>query len=377
MACIPVAAGAVLWGMKREVVWWEWLIGSMVGFAVAGLMHLIAVCGMTSDYETWSGQLHQTTFHPRWVEEYQVAIYKTVTHTDSKGNTYTTQEFSHYETRYRTHHEYWDCDDTLGQNFDITQAHSNEIAKKFEAFFVSEDGHKSGFYSGDPNIYVARNKSGYVYPTTMWRSFENRVKAAPSLFSFMKVPESIRVFPYPKNDHWNQSDRLQGTAASTVSIVAWDQLNARLGPTKKVNVILCGFGPDADSSIAQYQQAAWVGGRKNDVVVCYGGGTPTRPAWVFTFGWTEQELAKRNLDSIFLEHEVNDSIIPLIENEIRANYVIKDWKKFDYISIDVPTWAYVVNLILMLLATGGVYYWAMVNDEDKDGHRYGYGWSRY
>ncbi len=378
MGCLPLVVGAVLWGMKKEVIWWEWLAGAIMGFVVAGIMNLVAVTGMTGDHETWSGRITHATHHPEWVEKYKVAIYKTEHYTDTESYTdgngkrktrtvrKSRQVFSHYETRYRTHSQSWDCQDTLGNGRSIPQSFYEEIKANFGGA-ETRAGNKSGFYSGDPNVYVATNKTGYIYPTTTWRSFENRIKAAPSLFSFSKVPEGTEVFPYPENANWRQSNRLLGSAATTASILEWDRMNARLGPSKKVNVIACGFGPDADSKIAHYQQASWVGGRKNDVVICFGGGTAAKPSWVFVFGWTESELAKRNLESIILENGFGDSVIPLIEKEIEANYVIKDWKKFDYISIEAPTWVYVVNLILIVLASGGYWFWAMTNEADKEG----------
>jgi hypothetical protein len=375
MACLPVAAGAVLWGLKKEVCWWEWLVGSLAGFFVAGIMHIVAVSGMTSDYETWSGQLAVATFYPEWVEKYKVAVYKTVTKRVGKTTT-TERVFSHYETRYRTHHERWELRDTLGQEKDVGKAECDAVAASFGGY-ATQNGNKSGFYKGDPNVYVATNKTGVLHPTTTWRSFENRIKAAPSLFSFAKVPEGTPVHAYPSNRNWRESNRLLGTAAGTIGALDWDQMNSRLGPVKFVNVIAIGFGPDADSSIAQHQQASWVGGRKNDVVICYGGGTPTRPRWAYVFGWTESELAKRNLESIVLDNEVTGAIIPKIEAEIRQNYEIKDWTKFDYITIEPPTWAYVVALILMLGSQGGYWFWAMTNDEDKDSHGFGYRRGRF
>ena len=57
LSLIPVAIGAILWLKNDEIVWWEWLVGSAVGFVVAALLHLIAFTGMTHDVETWSGQI--------------------------------------------------------------------------------------------------------------------------------------------------------------------------------------------------------------------------------------------------------------------------------------------------------------------------------
>jgi hypothetical protein len=305
------------------------------------------------------------------VEKYRVAIYKNKTRTrrDSNGRTHmeTERVFSHYETRYRTHPEYWKCHDNIGEDYGISRQMFQEIVEKFGGA-QSEKTDKSGFYSGDPNIYVANNKTGYVYPVVSLRSFENRIKAAPSVFSFAKVPKDIPVFPYPQNAVAWRSDRLVGTASKTFNLLEWDRLNARLGPSKKVNLILVGFETE-DSSMGQWQEAAWLGGKKNDLVVCYGGRDPKRPSWVYVFGWTEKNIVKQNLTTMFLNQELGNQLLPKIEEEVRRNYVIKDWHKFDYITVEPPLWAYGCIFVVVAITQFGVWFWATKNDQDRGGRR--------
>jgi hypothetical protein len=346
LALLAVVPGAILWVKLKEVTWWECLIPTAVCFITAVIFQFVSVWGMTSDIETWSGQLFKATHHPRWVEEYT----ETETYTDSEGNTQT-----RLVTKTRTHPEHWTATanyGTMEERYEISKTKFREIASRFGGF-VAKRGHKPGRIRGDPNIYVAYNKTGYVYPMNTTMRWENRVKAAPSLFSYSEPPESAPIFEYPKSGHW-KSNRLLGRAAGAVSIRKWDMMNSRLGPIKKVNVILVGFG-SADSGIAQYQEAKWIGGKKNDLVLCYGDG------WSYVFGWTDKEIVKRNLATILLKNKVNDDIIPKIEKEIIANYVIKDWSSFDYIKVDPPGWSYLIFVIVLILVEGGLYAWAILN----------------
>jgi hypothetical protein len=145
-------------------------------------------------------------------------------------------------------------------------------------------------------------------------------------------------------------------------------MNSDLGPFKKVNVILVGFG-NKDSSYGQYQQAKWVGGKKNDLVITFGGGSKKNPAsWAFVFGWTEKELVKRRLESLLMNTPINDDIIPLIQKEIIQNYEIKDWSKFDYITVEPPTWSYWVFMFVLIGSQIGVWYMFITNGIDKDPH---------
>ena len=48
--------------------------------------------------------------------------------------------------------------------------------------------------AGDPNDYVSNNKTGWIEPVTKKVHYENRIKAAPTTFSFVKIPKYVKVF---------------------------------------------------------------------------------------------------------------------------------------------------------------------------------------
>jgi hypothetical protein len=157
-----------------------------------------------------------------------------------------------------------------------------------------------------------------------------------------------------------------GTAKSMISAYDWDVLNTQLGPTKKINLILVGFPAGTPSDMAQWQQAKWIGGKKNDLVICFAGGSLISKAdWVNVFGWTEKDIVKHDIESLFLNNPINKDLIPKIAGEVNANYVKKDWHKFDYITIEPPTWSYWVYIIVMILVEGGLYFWFHYNEFDN------------
>lgn len=363
---IPLVVGAVFWYYFNKIVWWEWLTGFGVQIVLACVFHAIAVHGMTGDVETWSGQISTAEHHPQWVERYTVVVDDS--YTDSRGHTH---HSSHTEVRYTTHQEYWSALTSIGDSHRISETFFREISGRFANLTV-ETPYKSGFYSGDRHVYVSYNKSGYIFPVTGIRNWSNRVKAAPSLFSFPAVPKTARVFEYPENKDWTKSDRLLGTAVGLFSIRQMDLMNSSLGPLKHVNVILVGFPETESENIANYQQAKWIGGKKNDIVICFGGGGQAlRPSWCQVFGWTEKELVKENLKTIVLSNPINNDLFPLIQQEIVSNYKIKDWSKFDYITIEPPTWSYVVYFIVMIVVQSALVFFWFNNDADKeDAHGY-------
>ena len=367
IALLPVAVGGALWVFRREVVWQEWLAGSVAAFLFAGIAHAMALYGMTTDTETWSGQVVQSREFSAWLEYYEYAVYRTEYSTDSKGHTTSHQVFDHWEPSTEYHSIHWRCWSNIDTDYNITQARHHHLEQVFhdrhpEPGDRTTFKHSSRMISGDPYDYVADAHTSWVEPVTKAVRFENRVKAAPSVFSYVQPPPKT-VYDYPENSDPFSSDRLLGSAA-IVGTFAWDQLNARLGPSKKVNVIMVGF-KDQDDSYGHMQEARWIGGKKNDLVITFGG-NPKHPTWARVFGWTEHDLVKRNLESIILEHGALTETIPLIEKEIRANYALKDWSKFDYISVEPPAWSYWVYALVLVLGQAGFWWWAINNDYSKD-----------
>ena len=371
-ALIPIAIGAFLLFKDKQVVWWEWLISAAVAFLLAAIIHGFAVWGMTSDIETWSGRVTKVSHYPQWIEEYRQEHSETYYTGTGKNRTSHTRTW--YTTEHETHYEHWVATRDFGSYDDtinIEHPEFVEIGYKF-GNRLFDDGNQSTshwggkFDGGDRNIYSIKDVTGYIEPATTTKSFENRIKAAPSVFSFSKVPTNITVYSWPNNPDWRRSERLCGTASVLIDRYKWDCLNTALGATKKVNLVMVGFGIK-DSSYGHWQQAKWIGGKKNDLVITFGGATHSNPAqWVYVFGWTESELVKKNLESLLMEYPMNDNIIPLIAKEVSQNYIKKDWHKFDYITLDPPAWSYWVYFITMILTQGGLYWYFHTNEFDKD-----------
>jgi hypothetical protein len=233
------------------------------------------------------------------LSEHERAVYRTVT--DSKGNT--KQVFSHYETYYVNHGPNYNANTTLGE-FTITKDRFDYLVQKFGGQ-KAVSGFRPSYHSGDRNDYHTVNNNSWEEPCTDIRTFENRIKAAPSTFSFPEVPKDSPVFKWPDIDGVKRSNRLLGSVSQKINILEFDRLNARLGPFKKVNVIIIGFPETSSVDIATLQEAAWIGGKKNDLVLCYGGKDSSK--WSYVFGWTDEVLVKRNLETILLNNQINNN----------------------------------------------------------------------
>jgi hypothetical protein len=365
LALLPMAIGLFIWLKNERVVFWEWLLGCLAAMITAGAMHYFTAKSLTGDVETWSGTAVHVEYHTAWTETYQQMRTKTV------GSGKNSRTVTYYTTEFDYHPEHWRAYLDFGSEkseIKISHDYYSQIKREFGGTIVhggKQSAHHLGGsrFSGDNNIYKTPNTTGFFRPVTQIKSFENRIKAARSVFSFAPPPATAKIFPYPANKDPFLSDRLLGLASRHIGAYDWDSLNARLGPKKFVNLILVGFEGDAD--ISQFQESLWLGGKKNDLVLTYGF-DGTKVTWARVFGWSESDVCKRNLESIILKGISRKGIFKEIEDEITANYVIKDWHKFDYLSIEPEAKHFVIYFFVVILVQGGLYIYFHQNQFSKD-----------
>lgn len=66
-----------------------------------------------------------------------------------------------------------------------------------------------------------------------------------------------------------------------------------------------------------------------------------------------------------MSNKVSTSLLPAIEQEIIANYEIKEWKKFNYITVEPPASSYVWLALLMLVVQAVWWFFVKTNLVDK------------
>lgn len=352
---LPILIGYIVKIFNPRIQWREWMIGALAAFLLALPIHYWSYHGQVGDYETWSGKITSAQFIPRWHEYYEYAVYRTEFTYDEKGNINGSyQVFDHWEEATRWHEQYWMAYSNINTSYNISESKYKYFVKNFkneskERGDRTTSEHNSRMISGDPYDYVTYLKDDFVEPITDTRYFVNRIKAAKSVFNFVTPPKEIQVFDYPQNaDVW-RSNRLLGTAPKDFDIRLVDEMNARLGPTKRVNVIIIGFN-SSDSSLAEWQRSKWIGGKKNDLVICYG------TKWVKAFGWSESDICKRNIETLFLQNNKTNDLLKLLEAEIWSNYKKREFTEdFQYLTIEPEFKHWMVFIILMILIQGGLY----------------------
>lgn len=375
LALLPIAVWGIQWYFNREVVWKEAAVGVGAALLVASIFTGIEAAGfmLPSELETRSAPVAYAQFQPRWKEYYEEAIYRTETYpcgTSKNPQTCTRTVFSHWESRRRWHKERWWVVSELG-TFYVNQSRYNEICQKHgDIKAVPGDRrtgeHASRMIEGDPNDYRSVNATGYIYPITDNTKFTNRLlKSKTSLYNFEPVPaeQTKGLFEWPENQNRFDTDRLLGSAQYTWDRREWDQMNARLGPDKKVNLIAIGFPASTDLETGTLQERYWRGGRKNDLVLTYGG-DPKNPNWAYVFGWTERQAVKRLLENRLLE---GTATIDEISRLVREEYELFPFEeRFEHVQVQTPWWYYLIYALVVLTSQGVVHFYFSTNQETKD-----------
>lgn len=361
IAAIPVVLGAFFWLHTRRITFAEWMVGSLLGIAVAVGFHVYAIVTLTLDARIASGPVAFLTHYPKYPD-------------------------TEWETGW---HDHWAVTLDLGDgraDFEITAEEAESIRMRLGA--PAPEKIPSETYDPSREEYrveLYRNRTGVQIPG--WTIVSaRRNEGGPDVFSFADPPEGLPLYDYPfvvgdaavvglisdlgggthvralevQDFDWRESRRLLGRAAEDLSIAQWDAVNAELGPKSGVNLIAIGF--EGDASLARWQEASWKGGKRNDLVICYGPvGESGKPAWTYCFGWTGDETVKRSLESLFLTRGVSDSVLPEMRETVASLYRPREWPEVGWFSIRPPRGAIAVLILLTLILQGRYWIGALLN----------------
>ena len=387
-SCIPAAIWTFLYFHNRKIHIWEAVCSLFISLILAGATHYFSFKNQTGDTETWSGQIESVKLFSAWTERYQEKVYKTeeyYTGTGKNRTRHTRRVFSHYEWRTDHHPRRNIAYSNIG-DYAVSDLKYKELIEEFGGEKSIQGDRetiksKSHMISGDANDYISVNNKNPIIPVTTQKSFENRLKAG-SIWDKKQPSDKLNIPGRPENSNPFRSDRLLGTAKNHFSIRKLDELNAVLGPDKKVDINIVGYNT-GNSQFGQYTESKWLGGNKNTLTICYGmdkdfsvspdsnpgnANNPNKthkPSWVYVFGWSESDICKRNIESLLLTSGVGDAILPELEREVRKNYQKPDWHRFDYIQIEPGGWAWFWFIASLLVCQGLYAWWCLVNHHNK------------
>lgn len=208
-------------------------------------------------------------------------------------------------------------------------------------------------------------KIGEPYATSS--SYVNYVKAVPeSLFNTaaMNQPQFASKIPkYPEVYDYYRINRVITVGVPIADLAQWNaylsEKMVTLGKRKQANVNIV-FVNTPDQTYRYALEAAWLGGKKNDVTVIIGMTTPGKFDWVdtITFGGN----AGNSLMTVLMRDRImaltdigHKSVIDTAVATVTEKFDRKPMKDFEYLksSIIPPDWCIYTALIVGLILSIG------------------------
>jgi hypothetical protein len=127
-----------------------------------------------------------------------------------------------------------------------------------------------------------------------------------------------------------------------------------LGPKKEANFVVA-FVNGNNPTYAQALERAWIGGKKNDVVLILG--TPKYPeiSWVRVLSWTDKQDFKIKLrdDVLALKVVDRERIIQAMVQNTDKLFLRKQMSDFEYLKyeIDPPLWVTIFTFLTSAAAS--------------------------
>lgn len=367
----PIIGALILkFYFHQKVVWWELVIPMIPVIILTPLIKLSDETIQTIDHERRSFYITEARYYEDW-NEY---VHQICTRQVSCGKNCTTTEV--YDCSYVAYHAaYWEVEDNIGNVHYVTQDFYQSLVKKFgnESFI---DLHRH-YYTNDGDMYVTRwRKNDEAFQTWFTlNSYTNRVQATPTTFSYPKInnPKELGLYDWPNKLHSSTYD--PAILGKHKDLQAADLLlqkyNCKLGVVKQVRMWILLY-ENKPRSVAFDQESYWVGGNKNEFVVCIGL-DKNKVTWCNAFCWspdgnTSNDELKVSVRD-FVEKQKDLDLIKTVDyvaDQVRQKFKRKSFKEFSYISIPESTTALIVTYVLALLATIGCCIFAVKNEVNNE-----------
>ncbi|KWU19112.1 hypothetical protein [Burkholderia cenocepacia] len=204
-------------------------------------------------------------------------------------------------------------------------------------------------------------------PVARTHLFTNYVKASPdSLFNLVSEKQAYERFKgmipaYPSRVYnYFSIDRILMSGTTVPNVAEWNgklsEMLKRVGPAKQANVVIV-FTSSTDPQYAAALRSAWLGAKKNDVVVVIGSPKYPEIAWARVISWTDNDTFKVQLadDIQDLKTATPDAVLGVVGHDILEGFARKHMRDFKYLQwgIEPPMWLLVLLFIASVAASVG------------------------
>jgi len=358
---IPIITAAyLLYKYPKNTTWWEAAVTVIIPMVVVILIKFLSQQSLMYSNEYWNSYATEARYYEDWNEEV-IEIHYTY---DSDGNisgSYTTTSIDY-------HPPYWELHGNCGETANIPESTFNNLKTLWNNNAFVEL-HR-GFYDNDGDLYTTKwdNIMLHIETITTMHNYKNKVKSSSSVFGYKKIDKKITpVIEYNKINNYS-CDFIYNykNMGDQDYLRRW---NAYLGAKKKVVIMIIPYykGKLED---AFNQEAYWTGGNKNEFIACIGISSSTIN-WVHIISWTPLTVLKAQIAREIKEMKTVNmfKIVEYLGNTIdkTPGFVRKDFEEFNYISVPVPLWGYIIAGLLSIIVSFGMAMWVIENEFNTDG----------
>jgi hypothetical protein len=340
----------------HEIKFKEVAVTVLASTFVLTSIYFLGRAGMTWDHEIWNGKItSKERKHGHYLQSYSCNC-RSVCTGSGQNQTCSTTCDTCYEDRYTVT---WTAFSTIGDF-------------RIEHF---DSGSKRVYQSPDPKRYSIIEKGD---PCSTSNSFINYVKAVPeSLFHanplmVKQFQNFIPVYPGDVYDFYHV-DRVLAVNVPVPELDVWNRELSKslreLGPSKQANAIIV-FVNTNDPNYQYALESAWIGGKKNDIILIMGVTSWPKIDWVAVSSWSKAEIFKVQLrDDIMALGEVKrDEILKLLEDHTWKSFKRRQMKEFEYLAneIEPPMWVIILALLFGIGISVGASFYFYHNDPFED-----------
>lgn len=345
---------------RSKVLWWEALIPFVIVLPTIFGIKAISYYSQVGDTEYWGGWVTEIRYYEDWSE----TVIETYTTTDSKGHT---------QVRTRMKNVYHPpshvCFDSNGESFRISNLTYNDLSNKIGGTQLWKDMHRMhNGNDGDMYYQMWSGSDENLIPTVTEHSYVNKIQGSRSIHNYEEVDqEKYELIDYPSTGVFTMPSiigyRTEDADKADERLRFW---NAKLGAKKQVRMWFILFN-DKPLEAGLEQEAYWIGGNKNEIVVCIGIARG-KVDWCHVFSWSKEEIVKINIRNYIASQNKLDlyDAVEYTAAQVDVGFVKRDFEEFDYIDINMGGWAIFFVYLITILATCGVGAWAVLNDLEDD-----------
>ena len=381
-----LAAFFLFFKFRKKLEWYKIVVPVLIVTGVISIFKFTVEKIQTTDTEYWSGLIQRVDYYEpwsTWVTETCSRQYACGSSTDSKGNSTTTYCTEYYDCSYCDNHgPEWIAVNDQNEKFPITYEYYVALQKKWSSqpklYNLNRHINYDGGCGQDGNMYeILWNNDPFTSEATFKsHHYENRVKAAKDKFNYETISEKTakeyELYSYPEISGFHQQTILG------VDKLVWLDNNTKYRDEKLAEYLSGYYGhkkqlrlwvlifTDKTPEIAKKQQAYWMNGNKNEMVVCIGVNSSSHAIeWVEPFSWTTNESLCSTISDHVMSCKTYDfqNIYNYLNIDL-GNFERKHFKDFSYLTVEPPTWCIVLSYLLSIGLTVVISWKVLKNNQN-------------